>query len=662
MASRESPTTLSVAPSILDPDSIQPEEAPLMIHVHVVGSSASQSAAWGRQLEQSIDSCSEAIKDSISVGDSVPPFASRVLVFVESPETTVLETLRSGEVECPTAALDLWCKSAMHVVESIQSIDVKDRLIVEAAAATVNPARLVSTIESWEPRFALVGLPVLHGRSYDELAHLIAQRIVAQHPRASDLYATLLTLRTPMASGERPPLGIEVDVAEAARRFRALQSRPQEQHVQGMTPVPREVVESQALHAQLLRIQEELVRTNLKLLDEQARARSAQREIDSLRQLICERVEESERSIDPTGEDAILQRNALTAALRDEIKRQRLKHDRLLMTVHRLQAEVEEVALHRSSIFRSDGRNRDSSLDIQLTERNESTPHRHLHFEVRSRDSGAHRTKRSSIRLLEHFGRPGIGIFKEGAFESPLSVWQADGSEGDAQFMLLIPADPAGTTRLRRLGTSDWLTVSAIATALRDFTNRMANGLPAHWQQVASLLVTQLHNQSAHLRYDHLEVAPDQQNGSHVQWRVEFARTWFGNRELGDMALRWTVNGGRTTSLCIFRAPIGAEVPFSMWPVSGEGNLETTYNIPLISLSNGLTGGRAWLAMPTQDRQLLLELLDALQGMGPLVTHDEHREGLMQAARAFHRSVRRAMIWLKAVTALRRIATNSMSN
>ena len=247
---------------------------------------------------------------------------------------------------------------------------------------------------------------------------------------------------------------------------------------------------------------------------------------------------------------------------------------------------------------------------MRLLGQADSAEHRHLDFSLPSLVVGERKLTNLRVRLLDHHGRPGLGLFAPADGLPLLGQWETHGEEAGRAFMLLIPSDPRGRALIQHMGTSDWRLVCTLAQAL---SLELSNGherLPAGWRTVASRLGRQLSAQPPRLRYDQVVVkAPA--DGPEGALEVSLADAVFGAYPLNSLRLRWwPTREARQARLQALAPPDGEEVSLASWPSATGGLLESEYTLP-VGASWSMAG---WAALPSWDRELILALLDALPG------------------------------------------------
>jgi hypothetical protein len=261
----------------------------------------------------------------------------------------------------------------------------------------------------------------------------------------------------------------------------------------------------------------------------------------------------------------------------------------------------------------------------------------------------------AAVRLLEHQGRPGLAIMSAAGVQRLVSAWQADGTEGDADFMLLIPEDELGRQRLQHLGTTDWATVTALAECLQDQVARQPAGQVARWRVTAARLSAQLGEWAARFRYDGLTLHSEP--GYDHRHTVTFRQASAGHRRFGDVTLHWDSEPDADAARVPLRlqAPVAPELlVLGAWPVASKGTLDPTFAIPVGDALARSKKRLGWSLLPDADQRRLLSMLDALAAAAQLAPSAAERARLQTQARTLHADARRTLRSIRLQAALQR--------
>jgi hypothetical protein len=293
------------------------------------------------------------------------------------------------------------------------------------------------------------------------------------------------------------------------------------------------------------------------------------------------------------------QRMAVDSKLKtaqSELEQTSAEHRLLLMHLHQLQESLEAQAL------RSD---QESCEALTFAAEQLQRPHRHLDLALGGVTLGQQTWPRVDLRLVDHSGRAGVLFWDDGE-PRVLRAWRANGEEGGRKFLLLMPGDPAGRLVLNALGTQDWNNLLGVARLL---TRLLASEEPqaARWQVQAQQLLRALTSLSPRLRYDERRLQPTSVDSV----EAVLVNTSFGERQLGDVELRWLPQADRL----LWLAPTDTnQVPMSGWPINTEGVPEPNFEVPVGAVEPSSARRGRWAAMLDSDQMLLLAVLDTLAG------------------------------------------------
>src|SRR5690606_10234533 len=93
-------------------------------------------------------------------------------------------------------------------------------------------------------------------------------------------------------------------------------------------------------------------------------------------------------------------------------------------------------------------------------------PHREVSFVVREVRAGKRRVAEAAVRLVEHWGRPGLVIFAEDGRAPFFETWRESGQEEGRPYMLLVHGEESALRVYDAMGTFDWQLVQALVVRL----------------------------------------------------------------------------------------------------------------------------------------------------------------------------------------------------
>src|SRR5690606_22869345 len=100
--------------------------------------------------------------------------------------------------------------------------------------------------------------------------------------------------------------------------------------------------------------------------------------------------------------------------------------------------------------------------EVVLLGERDTPPHREVSFVIRDVRREGQEIAEAAVRLVEHWGRPGLVIFKEEGRPPVLDSWTESGREDDRPFMLLIHGDEATQAAYDAMTTPDWHLMRAL--------------------------------------------------------------------------------------------------------------------------------------------------------------------------------------------------------
>lgn len=312
-------------------------------------------------------------------------------------------------------------------------------------------------------------------------------------------------------------------------------------------------------------------------------------------------------------ETAAAESTAELAALRAELAALRDENDQLLLQLHEVQEELEDEHRRLGPRPAAGSSHQGLSGSAHLLDMHEHGVHRHLQYLIKLPCAADDGVAKLHVRLLDHVGRPGLGLLAKRSGELPLSAWQATGQEEGREFMLLVPTDEQGQALLRSLGRSDWQRVNDVARLILDQVCKDGWAFGSHWQATAARLCRQLADLPPRWRCDELVVSRPE-GGAAAELDVVFGGVSYANRGFDAVRLRWRLAEGAADgpSLRWLRPDIAGDLPLGGWPTDERGDLAPAMALPVGSDGSVRVKRQRWAAMTAADRDLVLALLEAL--------------------------------------------------
>lgn len=292
-------------------------------------------------------------------------------------------------------------------------------------------------------------------------------------------------------------------------------------------------------------------------------------------------------------------------------------------------------------------------VDLRLQGTRDEAPYREARFLLTQVEGPTGLWPELEVRLVEHHGHPGLVLF--GTPESGiLGQWRVDGEEDGRPFMLILPDSPEQLPGLLQMGCSDWRFVCNLVEQLRQSLRSDDPGSPG-WLRIASRLKLQLQALPSRLRFDRLQVcaAADEPQGQVLD--VCFSPWSHGQRADSALRLRWRPGSGRGADpgrcTLSWQLPVepGAAPALAGWPIDAGVPVDPL-PLPVGAGWSAVDRRGAWARLPDADRDLVLAVLDALQGVGEQLPAElqSRKDALRSQAQSLHRQARedlRGLAW-----------------
>lgn len=501
--------------------------------------------------------------------------AARLLVFIAHPADTAALAIAAGDdVE---RALTDWCAAARKLLRQIQRHPSR-YLIVDADEILASPQLFSEALGNWHETLGRFSPSEAATPSIDPLMKLLGRIAADNDVAARRLFAELQARCAMLGQSELPP----------SHDWRAA-VRHQQRHIE-------QRVEEQTRWSSRLEDLQEVLRKTRDESDDWKRHAEASKQESSMLALQLEQAQQE-----------LHVRHEELAKARDDAEKREC--DSLLISLQLEQAQEELDTLYKSRL-RTRARANAVSIyaeGLRFLDTSTEAPFRHLHIGLQQVHVGDRHWESLEVRLVEHHGRPGIAFFGTGQAREPLASWQVSGREGIREFVLLVPSDEAGQSRLAALGTTDWHMVAGIADLLVRELPRIGGDVATEWAFIARRLQADLHGIEPRLRYDACSMQED--DGSEGSYRIEFSEVLFGSQWLGHARLRWQPDSGALEWL----APDdGQPLPLSGWPARDDRSRCAAYRIPTSRNDRPAARKAWWAAQPARSRALLLAILEAL--------------------------------------------------
>jgi hypothetical protein len=223
---------------------------------------------------------------------------------------------------------------------------------------------------------------------------------------------------------------------------------------------------------------------------------------------------------------------------------------------------------------------------------------------------------RAELHLIG--GDPEFRLFGTSSDLEILGAWNCDGTSGGRPYMRFRTADAEGRRRLEMLGSGDWQLMVAVVSLLHLEVDRLGGAAPQTWRVAAARLRRQVGSIPARFRYDSLRVSAAETSPDAVD--LCFQGAGFGALPLQRVQLRWSGNS------LDWRLNSGeAELPLTVWPIDDAGVPGPSWAVPVGRDLGRRAHAETWQAMPHEDRELVLAVLDALPAVAAVASDEVAR-------------------------------------
>lgn len=599
------------------------------------------------------------------VGDASP---TRWLLLAGNPARGLAQALADDPDTDAERWLDAWLQSARALLRQARQLRGTSLLLDADEALADLPLLQATLAERLGAQVAVVEPETEPSRPpIDALHRALAQAHCDANAACTAVYAELHASTTPLASGRPSPDGFEAPASRAGARMapsqwlavlRELQaSGRRAEHWQREAAVAgqRHAAAAQSLQAaqaELARHQEAQSATAARVaeLERASEAgRRAEAEARAALQSAAERatqaegrerqraseVERLQATLRRAQEDLQRAERALETARQQfarELRAEREQHAALaqsaeearftLVQLHQAQEQLEilyeeNLALRAkpaastpapaSDLATTPLRDGPTLQGVAIQAERNGPPYRELTLELRGWRWGARRIATSTVRLVEHHGRPGLVLIDGGADQRILDGWVENGREGDLPYLRLVPDDASCQRVLHAMSASDWQRVRWIADRIEQHLSGCAvASVGPEWRNLARRLVHALEDVPACARFDEVGIQPEP-SGTPTRMRVQLRGIDWKGRRIPRLEVIWQPHGaGASISL---RNDPEHGPPLPAWPLDDDGQALAALDLPIGPDSTAVDKRSRWRALPDADRRFLAALL-----------------------------------------------------
>lgn len=241
----------------------------------------------------------------------------------------------------------------------------------------------------------------------------------------------------------------------------------------------------------------------------------------------------------------------------------------------------------------------------------DTPPHRELSLRFKDIRAGDREVAGAAIRLVEHWGRPGLAIFTDEGRTPVLDTWRESGREDGKPYMLLVHGEESALRVYEAMGALDWQLVRALASRIGLAIQENADDLSTAWRSLAQRLLTSLNEQPARLRYDNVIVVPiETASNESVRFGVVLERATYKERSWRRLPIQWQPAGA--TPWLDLGCDEASGPPLLDWPTGPNGDPLPSLRLPLGEDPDAPEIREAWDKLTGPDRALIAELLNLM--------------------------------------------------
>ena len=300
------------------------------------------------------------------------------------------------------------------------------------------------------------------------------------------------------------------------------------------------------------------------------------------------------------------------AAVRDERELFALQSDQLQREVERLHADNLRLSRTMESLVVAPGFEDVAIGELRVIGERDTPPHREVSFVLRDVSVGSRTTAEARVRLVEHWGRPGLAIFADDGAPPLVASWVESGREDGRPYMLLVHGEEATQRLLDRMGTHDWQTLQAVVLRIQQAAFGSRSDLAPVWRSVAQRLLQSLQEHPARLRFQGVTVMPIEQGSPEVaRWALCLERASFRGRTWPRLTIQWRPVGARPSLMFVQDEEGGP--PLLAWPADEDGHPVRALRLPLGDVGSDDPEARAaWHGLLQADKGFVAEVLNLL--------------------------------------------------
>jgi hypothetical protein len=368
---------------------------------------------------------------------------------------------------------------------------------------------------------------------------------------------------------------------------------------------------------------EELAR---KLSAEQARANERASELNFARDEADLLLQQLHRLQEELMNMALARRDAEalaaeTKTLEQELRNARDECDLMGLQMNQVQQELEHV--HQQKLTLEHDANARIPLPgmgglsigaVEAVGERDTPPHREVSFIMRDLRAGSRHVAQASVRLVEHWGRPGLVVFAADSGATLFEAWHESGREDGRPYMLFVHGEEATQRMLDAMGTFDWQLIQALAVRVHQALERPGMDVSPVWRSLAQRLLTSLQETPARLRHEDVRVMPIAQESPEVaRWGLVLEHASYRGRIWPRLTIQWRSSGPRPSIELVRDEDSGP--PLLTWPADADGLAVRALRLPIGDDPLAPEIRSAWDVLVGADRAFVAEILNLLPNL-----------------------------------------------
>ncbi len=310
------------------------------------------------------------------------------------------------------------------------------------------------------------------------------------------------------------------------------------------------------------------------------------------------------------GPDAARLEAQLKTAL-DECELLTLQTNQVQQELERVHAQKLRLEREAKALILSPGLDDVSIGEVRVINERDTPPHREVSFLVREVRAGSRQIAEATVRLVEHWGRPGLAVFADDGASTVFESWRECGREDGRPYMLLVHGEEPTQRVLDAMGTFDWQLIQALAARIRQALDAPGAEVSPAWRSLAQRLFASLQEQPARLRHEQVHVMPIAQASPEVaRWGLVLEHASYRGRTWPRLTLQWRSSGPHPSIELVRDEESGP--PLVTWPADADGLPVRALRLPIEENPHAPGVRSAWDVLVGADKAFVSEVLNLL--------------------------------------------------